>query len=403
MDTFEAEQAGGALIWQIICSSVCGNYGGGYTTVHPPTSTVSSGMAQVAALANASSGTSAGSETPPPPAADFTLTATASPNPVAPGQAVTVTSQVTASAAASGLNVDVEILDAANLRVAQQLYLGQTFAAGTPRSFPWSWPGTTTTGAYTVKIGVFSADWATLHEWNNQAATISVQPAPSAPTDFTLSASVSPTQVVAGETVAITAQVRASAPASNVTVHLQIHDVADVKVAERSFTGQSFATADTTRSYSWNWPSLPTTGLHTVKIGVFSADWTTLHEWNNAAASFTVSSGSTLKSSDLSQSTVASPATIRQGQTVTVQSQITSLTAVSQLQVSLEIYNQAGARVAQQICTLTLAAGQTKPCTWSNAGSLSRGTYTVKLGLFSADWALRYRWYKRATTFKVTR
>ncbi|MGH7359306.1 MAG: hypothetical protein ACREJR_10885, partial [Candidatus Rokuibacteriota bacterium] len=285
------------------------------------------------------------------------------------------------------------------------VYTGQSFAADTPRAYSWSWPGTPTPGAYTVKMGVFSADWATLHEWNNQAATISVQSSASAPTDFTLSASVSPGTVGPGQATTVSAQARATAPVTNVTVLLEIYAEGDVKVAERIYTGQSFAAAGTTRSYSWSWPGTPTPGAYTVKMGAFSADWATLYEWNNAAASVVVNAASGitsgLKSSDFSHSTRAVPGTIRPGETVTVTSQVTARKAGTNLQVDLEIFNAAGVQVAQRICTLTFAAQETKPCTWSNPGPLALGTYTVKLGIFSGDWATRYRWYSGATTFRV--
>ena len=406
MDTFEAEQIGGALIWQMICNTVCGNYGGVYTTVYPPNSQVSAGMAQVAATAHESSGGTPPPPAPPPPpppgAADFTLSATANPSPVAPGQPVTIASQVTASAAAPGLNVNLEVYDEANARVGQRIYSGQSFSAGTPRSYSWSWPGTPTPGAYIVKMGVFSADWNTLHEWNNQAATISVQSGASAPTDFTLSASVSPSQVAPGQAATVSAQAQAIAPASNVTVLLEIYAAGDVKIAERIYTGQNFASAGTTRSYSWTWPGTPTPGAYTVKMGAFSADWATLYEWNNAAASLVIDAAAVvLRSTDFTHSTRAVPSPIRPGEVVTVTSQVTARKAVTNLQVDLEIFDPAGVRVAQRLCTLTFAAQETKPCTWSNPGQLAPGTYTVKLGIFSSDWGTRYRWYSRATTFRV--
>lgn len=49
--------------------------------------------------------------------------------------------------------------------------------AGVQRQFtvPWAVPTTLPPGTYTVKIGVFSPTWTSLLNWNNGAATITVQ------------------------------------------------------------------------------------------------------------------------------------------------------------------------------------------------------------------------------------
>jgi len=48
-----------------------------------------------------------------------------------------------------------------------------SFNAGVPRTFTVAWPvaRTAVSGAYTFKIGVFTADWSRLHAWNNSAIT----------------------------------------------------------------------------------------------------------------------------------------------------------------------------------------------------------------------------------------
>src|SRR5262249_32675663 len=59
---------------------------------------------------------------PTPPPLAFTVGATsASPGSAVSGQALVITTAVTASAAASGINVDLEIYDAAGAQIAQQI------------------------------------------------------------------------------------------------------------------------------------------------------------------------------------------------------------------------------------------------------------------------------------------
>jgi hypothetical protein len=335
--------------------------------------------------------------TAPPPAAtlDFASSATASPNPVPAGEPVGVTARVTASAPASNVIVDLEIYDAANTKVGQRIFTGQAFDAGVPRTYSWSWPGTAATGPYTVRIGVFSADWKTLYDWNGQAGSFSVQAGASAPTDFTLSAAVSPSTVPAGQPATITAAVTASGPASNTVVDVEVYDPADVRVGQQVYTGQSFASG-ASRTYSWAWPGTTKAGTHKVRVGVFSADWATLHEWNHEAATFSVAAGPTV-----SASATASPTPIRRGRTLTVNGNVVSTTAIANARIDLEIYNAAGARVGQRICTKGLPAGQVTSCAWRFTVRLPAGTYTVRLGVFSYDWTKLYKWVNQAATFVV--
>jgi hypothetical protein len=102
----------------------------------------------------------------------------ATPNPVTRGTGTTIQTVVTnGGGPASGIIVDLEVYTAGGARVHQQVTGSQAFAAGQSRTFQWTWavPAGQAVGTYTVKIGVFSAGWATLHAWDNAAAFLTVQ------------------------------------------------------------------------------------------------------------------------------------------------------------------------------------------------------------------------------------
>ncbi len=76
----------------------------------------------------------------------------------------------------SGTVVDFEVYDAAGAKVFQWFAAGQSFAAGTPRSFSIAWhvPAGRSSGTYTFKIGIFGPGWKPLYLWDNAAATFLV-------------------------------------------------------------------------------------------------------------------------------------------------------------------------------------------------------------------------------------
>jgi mannan endo-1,4-beta-mannosidase len=296
MQTFEAEKGAGALVWEIICATVCGNYGGSLAARYPSTSPVPQGMAQFAAIANADQGGVAAQDSPdppappappaPPPAATVTIgPTTASPTSVSTGQGVTVSTTVTMSAAVSGAAVDLEVYDSSNVKVGQGVYSGQTFAAGTARSFNWTWPGNATPGTYTVKVGVFNADWSTMYKWDNAAASIAV----TTPAAFTVtSTTLSRTSVARGQALWITTNVKATAAASGIQLDMELFNSSGAKVAQ-FICARKFAAGQTQRcAWLYRVPSSLPPGTYTVKVGVFSANWGTMHAWVNQAGTLVV-------------------------------------------------------------------------------------------------------------------
>jgi hypothetical protein len=232
---------------------------------------------------------------PPPPPGPLAFTvspAVVTPNPAAPGEDLDIDVEVTATATVSGILVDVELYDAGGAKRLQAVFGAQSFIAAEPRLFPWTiGAGNLAPGTYTVKVGIFSADWSTLHAWVSQAGTVSVgrETPPPGPLTFTIgTAAVTPNPVSAGQTVRLDVAVSASAAASAILVDLELYDAAGAKVAQSVATGQSFA-AGQTRTYPWTIGpvSLPA-GTYTVRAGIFSADWSTLHTWDGDAGTLTV-------------------------------------------------------------------------------------------------------------------
>jgi glycosyl hydrolase family 44 len=226
---------------------------------------------------------------PPPPPADpvFTSSATASPATVEVGKTTTLSTTVTCTAGSlSGGIVDLEVTNAAGTKVTQQFWSGQSFTTGQSRTYSYAWTAPAGTGTYTLKVGVFNADWSRNYHWNNSAGTVTVKaPAPPA---FSSSAAASPSTVQVRKNTTISATVRCTAGSlSNGIVDVEVYNSAGTKVGQKYWPAQNFA-AGQSRSYSYVWTAPATRGTYTVKIGVFGANWSPGYHWNNGAATVTV-------------------------------------------------------------------------------------------------------------------
>jgi hypothetical protein len=74
--------------------------------------------------------------------------------------------------------------------------------------------------------------------------------------------------------------------------------------------------------------------------------------------------------------------------------------------VDVEIYAPNGTKVHQTYFDAqSFTAGVTKKytVTWRPPGNAATGTYTVKVGVFSAGWGVLYAWNNSAGTFRVIR
>jgi hypothetical protein len=117
------------------------------------------------------------------------------------------------------------------------------------------------------------------------AASFAVQSPATLP--FTVGpASASPAVVRRRQSVTISADVRATAAASNIVVDVEIYNASGARVLQQIYSGQAF-TAGQRRTYTFGW-STPTRGTYTVKVGVFNGSWSTLYVWANQAATTTV-------------------------------------------------------------------------------------------------------------------
>jgi uncharacterized membrane protein len=219
-----------------------------------------------------------------------------------PGQTVTIRTTVTAKDAASGVNIDLEVKDKDNNKVAQQMFSDQNFSAGQTRTYEWKWevPRDLANGDYVAKVGVFGRDFGQPVAWNNDAGRLTLEnkrqasatsAASNASSDkFDIQdTKIAPGRVKAGQNVRVETKVKARDAADAVHVDLEIKDQNNNKVAQRVFPDQRF-NAGQTRTYEWTWkaPDNLPPGDYTAKVGVFDKDWKEIAAWDNDAGEIRV-------------------------------------------------------------------------------------------------------------------
>jgi hypothetical protein len=90
------------------------------------------------------------------------------------GQNEALAASMLSSVAASNMIVDLELYNSAGTRVGQTSDSGQNFLAGKAVKYSWNIAAPAAAGKYTLKIGVFTAGWASNVYWNNAAASFTV-------------------------------------------------------------------------------------------------------------------------------------------------------------------------------------------------------------------------------------
>lgn len=328
----------------------------------------------------------------------FTTSASASPSTVTPGGTTVITSVVTNSGntLTNGV-VEVEVRSPSGQLISQQVYEGQTITTGTSATYTWSFTAPATAGTYSIGINVYGQGRTPLYSTNGSAGSFTV-----ATSKFTSSASVSPSTAAPGAAVTITATVTntGSDALVNGVIDLELYDASDVQVTggQQSWSGQTIAVG-ASATYTWSITAPTTPGTYRVKVGVFGTNWTPTLHWNDKAGTLVVAT----PTFDLTAT--AAPASVQPGGPVTIGVSATNNGGqVSNVIVDAEVYDSAGVRVANGQKSWpgeTLSSGVTKNYTWSFTAPSTLGTYTVKLGIFTAGWASTLKWNNNADQLVV--
>lgn len=299
------------------------------------------------------------------------------------------TVEVHSSAPTSSALFDYELYDLNGNKAAQRFTTFTTQDGQTD----CTWDITAGMGPYVLKYGVFSTDWSTLYAWQDNGGTLydltdgtnalSCGTAPAPAPSFSTSVSVKDT--MAGSATTFSTRVEASRDVSNALIDTELYDASNTKI------GQWFQVKNLT-AYTpvvvENSGVLPPVGVYSLRVGIFSSDWSNMYEWNANAGSIT-----TWSNDFVPPATPVPPVTPQVTSSViyyTVDGVQTLKdivsTNLSNALYDIEVYDAAGTRVFQGVTPYTNTVFPL------NGNPLTSGTYTFKVGVFSADWSHLYDW-----------
>jgi hypothetical protein len=336
---------------------------------------------------------------------------TTTPQSVSLGETATVVAEICSGSVASSILIDLEVYGPSGQKVAQKVFKDQTFMVGETKTYTWPYavPVTRPPGNYTVRIGVFSNDWATLFAWDSQTGGFTVQPGTS--TACGAGVTIGPTALApiavvagAGEPVRIYSHVCSSA--TNAIVDLEIYDSTGSKVAQASMplpAGESHAL-----SWAYTVRDDSPAGTYTVRLGVFSADWTILYQWDSQAATFEVEPAGSPPPALCTGGVAIGPTftaptrVSRADPRILIETYTCAGTAASDLITWVEIYEPDGRRAVGFVAGRdSFAAGEQTRYSSIFTFLSAPGLYVVKVGVFSGDWSTLHQWDNRAGTFVI--
>jgi membrane-associated protease RseP (regulator of RpoE activity) len=103
--------------------------------------------------------------------------------------------------------------------------------------------------------------------------------------------------------------------------------------------------------------------------------------------------------------TTVTPSAVRPGDTVTIETYVTAAQPVESANIDLEIKDSANRKIDQQVHggqRFNANEPRSYRWTWHAPADLSSGTYTIKLGAFTADWSRLTAWNNDAARFRVS-
>lgn len=327
---------------------------------------------------------------------------------------------------------DVELWNSAGQRVWQQ-FETRTVASTNAVTITKDVPALAN-GTYTVRAGLFNSDWSTKYTWVTNAGTV------------TVGAVYGMHSYTSGNSIT-TAYTNSFSFNGSYIFDIELWNSSGQRVWQQFETQDVLGKKPVTITKTL--PALAN-GTYSIRGGIFSNDWSTKYLWTDAAGSITVVNGqvtgptttstsSTSTSTSTSTTSTTAPTTTSTSTTSTTAPTTTSTTAATTTSTTavpvvveaasytigttvgasswdtkfnssvnyngsylfdIELWNSSNQRVFQQYETRSVTNTKTVTIT-KTIPALAPGVYSIRAGLFSPDWLVKYLWTDAAGALTV--
>lgn len=218
---------------------------------------------------------------------------------------------------------------------------------------------------------------------------------------ISISVRVARSVVSGGKTQTLIETVRSGRSIKGAIVDLEVYDHVGRKVFQATKPVSLAAQRRLTVVVRYRLPPRPSGGAYRVKAGVFGSHWKPMYAWADAAGRFAVIGSAPI---EITPTARVDPRPIWPGNTKLITANVAvSYARLSRALVDIEVYNGVS-KVCQAVKKgLTVPAGHVVHVTalcWI-AANQTRGTYLVRVGVFSDDWHTLYSWNFHAAAFQV--
>jgi hypothetical protein len=327
----------------------------------------------------------------------FVAYSTPSPNIAAPGQTIPIQATFTNTnrSLQDGTAV-IQVVDSSGNIIGSQSFTGQTWWHGDSLALTYNWivPSNAASGSsYYVQLFVYGTGSDPVYA-DQHSSIINISTVPT----FDRKISTGPVVVLGGSSETINFSLTdTGVEFSNGIADLEIYDSTGKKIAQQSWTGQSWITGQTL-SYTYTWPVPTVPGTYSVDLGVFAQNWQSNPYFKQASTLYVTNSASFVPQVSVS------PSVMTPGNTATITLNLTDAwQALSNTIVELQVFDSNGNNVATHSWSgVNWTQNQTQSWTYSLIAPATIGTYTVELGVFGPNWSPNYWFSTNAGTFTVT-
>lgn len=240
-------------------------------------------------------------------------------------------------------------------------------------------------GTYTVKAGMFTANWAQSLLWSDNAGIVTVANGAAAATTFEAVSSLNGTAI---DTTFKTAQ----AATGQYLFDVELWDANNKRVFQH-FDTYSLNNSNT-MTVSRQLPTL-TPGVYTARVGAFLPGWTTKLLWSDNAGTITIGAAPAVAT------TYASTARVSEDRS-TFETDFTSSRNLSaSYMFDVELWDSNNKRVYQSFNTYALNNSNKMTVTRAVPTNLAEGKYTIKSGWFTPTWSTSLLWNENAGTLVI--